>query len=225
MENIKNIILKNIYLSWILIFTNWVFQGIPLGSRIEKIYKISFTVFFWIICLVILYYTFTISLINSLIFGFLIAHTINWFVNCNFYVIFIHRIKWFKIPKIKLFNQLCGIQHRLNNEDWILYSTSSGGICRGTMDGNSDIDVSLVIKPGIKNILFAIIFFVKEKKIADFNGVPLDIFISETPEESLNRSNGQENPVVLYDPYDILDNYYEQKMTIREAKILNNVME
>ncbi|MDY7394083.1 hypothetical protein UMM65_02440 [Aureibaculum sp. 2210JD6-5] len=224
MKKIKEIILNNKYLSWMLIFTNWIFQGIPLGSRIEKVYKISFTVFFGLIFFVMLYYIFNISTVGSLIFGFLIAHTINWFVNCNFCVIFTHRIKWFKIPTIRLFDQLYAIQERLDNKNWILYSTSSGGICRGTMDGNSDIDVSLVIKPGIKNILSAILFFVKEKKIADFNGVPLDIFISETPEESLKRSNKQENPVVLYDPYNTIDNYYKEKMTIREAQILNNAI-
>ncbi|WP_117882514.1 hypothetical protein [Aureibaculum luteum] len=224
MKKIKNIILKNIYLSWILIFTNWIFQGIPLGSRIERIYKISFTVFFWVIFFVVFYFILNNSMAGSLIFGFLIAHTINWFVNCNFYVIFTHRIKWFKIPPIRLFNQLYAIQNRLDNKKWILYSTSSGGICRGTMDGNSDIDVSLVIKPGMKNILSAILFFVKEKKIADFNRVPLDIFISESPDESLERSNRQENPVVICDPNDTIDKYYKEKMTIREAQVLNNAM-
>ena len=221
MNKIKKIILKNKYLSWILIFSNWFFQGIHLGSRIEKIYKISFTIFFWIILFTILYSISEISFVNCFIVSFLVAHTFNWLVNCNFYVIFVHRIKWIKIPTVKLFNHLYAIQNRLENKDWILYASSSGGICKGTMDGHSDIDVSLVIKPGIRNVISAIVFFVKEKKIADYKGIPLDIFISETPEESINRSNGQENPVVLYDPYKTIDNYYKQKMTILEAQILN----
>jgi len=225
MERIKKIVLNNKYLSWILIFTNWFFQGIHLGSRIEKVYKILFTLFFWGLFFLIFSFVLNFTLIYSLIIGLFVGHTINWFVNCNFYVIFIHRIKWFKIRPSRLFDQLYGIQDRLKNKNWILYSTSSGGICRGTMNGNSDIDVSLVIKPGLKNAILAIIFFVKEKKIADFQRVPLDIFISETPEESLNRSNGQENPVVLYDPHNTIDSFYKEKMTIKEAQILNNAIE
>jgi len=225
MEKIKKIILKKKYMSWVLIFTNWFFQGIQLGSRIERIYKISFTIFFWIILFMILFFVSKISYTNSLIFAFLIAHTLNWLVNCNLCVIFAHRIKWIKTPKIKLFDQLYAIQNRLKNKKWILYSTSSGGVCRGTMNEHSDIDVSLVIRPGVKNAISALVFFVKEKKIADIQGVPLDIFISETPQESYNRSFGQENPVVLSDPYNTIDNYYKHKMTILDAQILNKATE
>ena len=221
MDKIKGFISGSIYLSWILIFTNWFFQGIPLGSRVERIYKISFTVFLWIFFFVMLYFSFKVPLTDGLIVGFLMAHTLNWIINCNFFVIFIHRIKWIKISTIRLFEYLYSIQKRLENEDWILYASSSGGICKGTMNEHSDIDVSLVIKPGSKNKIRAIIFFTKEKKIADLQGIPLDIFISETPEESMDRSYKQENPVVLYDPSNIISSHYKLKMTIREAQVLN----
>lgn len=225
MERIKNIILKNKYLSWILIFTNWFFQGIHLGSRIEAIYKVLFTIFFWIVFILLFVLIFQVPFEYSILYAFLIAHTLNWLVNCNFFVIFIHRIKWIKIPTIKLFNYLYEIQSRLNNKHWLLYATSSGGISRGTMNHHSDIDISLVIKPGIVNAIKAILFFVKEKKRADFKGIPLDIFISETPQQSISRSNGQENPVIIADAHDTISDFYKQKMTIEEAQELNGALE
>lgn len=222
MEKIKDKINNTLYLSWISIFTNWAYQGIPTGGRLEKIYKISFTIFFWILFFGLLHLIYNFSIMRSLIYGFLIAHTMNWLLNCNLYVIFIHRIKWFKVSPIKLFNQLYAIQDRLQNKDWILYSTSSGGISRGTMNGNSDIDVTLIIKPGIKNAILATIFTVKEKKIADFNGIPMDMMVSESPEDSLRRSDYQENPAVMIDKYNMVDSYYKEKMSLYEAQVFNN---
>ena len=111
----------------------------------------------------------------------------------------------------------------LENKKWILYSVSHGGICKGTLNSHSDIDVSLIRKPGFKNMLSAIIFYVKEKKYADIKGVPLDIFICDTPENCISRSKKQNNPIVLFDHENMVNIYYpdELSMSIDDAKILN----
>jgi len=226
MSNLKDSILGNKYFSWLQIFTNWLMQGIMHADKSEKAYKILFTVFFWIFFFSILFFVLELPLYISLFLGFIIAHTINWFVNCNFYVLFVHRMKWFKTTKPDLFNQLYAIQSRLenlSNKDWVLYSVSHGGICKGTLNKHSDIDVSLIRKPGFKNLISAIIFYVKEKKYSDFKGVPLDIFICDTPENCIERSKRQKNPIVLFDPNDEVDNYYldKLKISIAEAQVLN----
>jgi len=135
-------------------------------------------------------------------------------------------MKWFKTTKPKLFKQLYAIQYRLEkiqNKDWILYSVSHGGICKGTLNHFSDIDVSIIRKPGLINMFSAILFYVKEKKIADFKGVPLDIFICDTPENCIDRSNHQNNPIILLDHNNKVDCFYPDKlaMTIHESMILN----
>jgi len=226
MERFKKLILENKFLSWLQFFSNWLMQGIFHADKTERIYKILFTIFFSSIFLIILFLGFNVAFFDSLILGFLIAHTINWVVNCNLFVLLVHRIKWLKTTKTELFNQLFSIQNRLeklSNKNWILYCVSHGGICNGTLNSHSDIDVSLIRKPGFRNMISAIIFYVKEKKYADFKGIPLDIFICDTPENCISRSKKQKNPIVLLDHNNKVDIYYPAKlsMSIEEAKVIN----
>ncbi len=226
MNKLKERILGNEYLSWLQLPSNWLMQGIFHADKSEKMYKIFFTIVLWIIAFVILFFGFNIALIKSLLYGFLIAHTLNWIVNNNLFVLLVHRMRWLHTTKPELFNQLEYIQNRLKkipNKDWILYSVSLGGICNGTLNSHSDIDVTLIRKPGFKNMFHAIVFYVKEKKFADLKGVPLDIFICDTPENCIDRSKGQKNPIVLMDHEDKVDNFYPDKLkiSIDEAKILN----
>lgn len=226
MEKFKELILENKYLSWLQFFSNWLMQGIFHADKSEKIYKISFTIFFWIILIYIFSIGFKNTISNSIILGFLISHTLNWFVNCNVFVLLVHRIRWLKTSKSELFNQLYSIQNRLQHiskKDWILYCVSHGGICKGTLNSHSDIDVSLIRKSGFKNMLKAVWFYIKEKKYADFNGVPLDIFICDSPKNCIERSKGQKNPIVLLDHDNQVDIYYPDKLSINieEARVLN----
>jgi len=226
MDKFKSLILENKYFSWLQFFSNWLLQGIFHADKSEKLYKIFFTVFFWIILFIIFFVRFNFSLTRSIVFGFLVSHTLNWVINNNLFVLLVHRIRWIKTSKPLLFSQLFRIQNRLkrlSNKKWLLYSVSHGGICNGTLNSHSDIDVSLIRKPGLKNMIMSIIFYVKEKKYADLKGVPLDIFICDTPENCINRSKGQKNPIVLFDPENKVDHFYPDKLSIsiNEAKILN----
>lgn len=228
MENFKKNILNNKYLSWLQFFSNWLMQGIFHADRSEKIYKISFTFIFWIIFTILLLLIFNNSILKSIFFGFLFAHTLNWLTNNNLFVLLVHRMRLIKTTKLELFNQLESIQNRLEklpNKDWILYSVSHGGICNGTLNRNSDIDVSLIRKPGLKNMYRAIKFYIKEKKYADFNGVPLDIFINDSPQNCILRGKGQKNPIVLLDHNNLVDQFYPDKLkiSIKDAKLLNAV--
>jgi len=228
MTSFKDKLLGSHYFSWLQIFTNWLMQGIIHADKSEKVYKISFSIIFWNIFYLMFSLGFDISILNSLLFGFIFAHTLNWFVNCNFFVLFVHRMRWLKTSKAELFNQLYDIQNRLQmmpNNDWILYCVSHGGICKGTLSKHSDIDVSIIRKPGFKNFILAVIFYIKEKKYADFKGVPLDIFICDSPENTIIRSNFQKNPIVLLDHNNIVDNFYKDKlkMSLDEARELNEI--
>jgi len=226
MGKFKEKVLYSKYFGWLQFFSNWLMQGIFHADKSEKLYKILFTVFFWLLLFVVLLFEFNNSFFASLILGFFGAHTFNWIVNNNLFVLLVHRIKWLKTTKADLFNQLLSIQGRLefqSNKDWILYSVSHGGICKGTLNKHSDIDVSIIRKPGFKNMLNAVIFYVKEKKYADFKGVPLDIFICDSPENCIERSKRQKNPIVLLDHENMIDIYYPDKLSIsiEEAKVLN----
>lgn len=228
MINFKDKLLGSYYFSWLQIFTNWLMQGIFHADKSERNYKILFTILFSFLVISIFYFTTGQIHIVYFLYSFLISHSVNFFLNCNLSVLFIHRIRWFKTNKKDLFKHLFSIKSRLdaiNNKDWILFCVSHGGICNGTLNKHSDIDVSIVRKPGFTNLIKAIIFYVKEKKIADLNMVPLDIFICDSAENTMNRSNFQKNPIVLLDHNRIVDKFYKDKLKIslEEAKILNGI--
>lgn len=227
MNKFKKLVLENKYLSWLQFFSNWLMQGITHADKSERFYKILFTLLFGIIFSMVVNFLKPNDMMNSIIIGFLMSHTLNWLINNNFYVLLIHRIKWLKTSKGDLFNHLDSMQERLrkiNGDDWLLYSVSLGGICNGTLNNHSDIDVSLIRKPGLLNMCKAVVFYVKEKKIADLNGVPLDIFICDSPQNCILRSKFQKNPIVLSDQNTSIDSFYPEglSITIKEAELLNN---
>lgn len=225
MKGIKKKIRDNRYLNWILFLSNWLFQGIPNADRTEKIYKTLFTLFLWGILLWVLYSLVNVAIKKGLIISFLVAHTINWLVNGNISTILIHRLLLVKLSKYDLFSFIEKLTEKVKNENWILYAASFGSICWGDLKDSSDIDISIVRKPGFKNALKAIWFSLKEKKIADINRIPLEIYISDSPENSIKRFAGEKNPVVIFDPYNSIDKYYKEKLTIQEVKVLNKINE
>ena len=226
MISVKKQILENKYFSWLQFVSNWLMQGIFHADKSERLYKILFTVFFGCVFMLLLHYGFDLSWGKGVMVGFLIAHTLNWIVNNNFNVLIRHRIKWKRTSKEKLFGYLHQVRDRMKrapDSDWVLYVVSHGGICRGTLNDHSDIDVSIIRKPGFVNMMKSIVFYVKEKKIADLNGVPLDIFICDSPENCISRAGGQENPIKIFDKENNVGRFYNKDLvlSIEEARKLN----
>jgi len=223
MKGIKKQIRDNKYLNWLLIVSNWFTQSIIHEDKTEKIYKILFTVFFWIIFYFLFSNLFLFSTGVELLLSFIVAHTLNWIINGNFYNLIIHRLLLAKITKKDLFNYLNTLEQKLKGEDWIFYAASFGSICNGNLKDSSDVDISIVRKPGYINAIKAIFFSVKEKKYADVHKIPLELYISDSPKNSIERFKMEQNPVVIYDPDNIIDKYYKVKMSIDEAIKLNSV--
>jgi predicted nucleotidyltransferase len=224
MKGIKRKIRDNRYISWVLIISNWVFQSIPNSDKTEKVYKILFILIFWLAAYLMLKYLFVFETLHSVLLGFVFGHTINWIVNGNFYNLIIHRLMLVKLSKNNLFLYIDVLGKKLEYQEWVLYAASFGSICKGTLKDSSDIDVSIVRKPGLRNGLASIWFVIKEKKIADIKGIPLEIYISDSPNNSIKRFGGERNPVVLFDPENAIDKYYQEKLSIQEARKLNNVI-
>jgi len=223
MKGIKKTIRDNKYLNWILIISNWCFQGILHADKTEKYYKISFTLFFWFILFFLFGYYYSVSMVKSITLSFVIAHSLNWIINGNFYNLIIHRLMLVKLSKKNLFRYIEILERKIETQNWVLYAASFGSICKGKLKDSSDIDISIVRKPGFKNALLSIIFALKEKKHADFKGIPLELYISDSPADSIKRFGGEKNPVIIYDPENIIDKYYQEKLNIAEARKLNNI--
>ena len=161
---------------------------------------------------------------QNLLIAFLISHTINWLINTNFNNLFIHRLYLKKLSKSLLFRYLDTLQNKLISQDWLIYAACFGSISKGLLKESSDLDVSFVRKPGFLNALKALWFILKERKIADFKGIPLEAYINDNPLESMHRFKDEETAVVIIDPADIISHYYKKQITLLEAEILNTSM-
>jgi len=215
MKGIKKEIRDRWYLRWILVCTNWLFQGIHHLDVTEKVYRIFFTV----ISSALIYFILKYSLVVSVVIG----HTLNWLFNSNFYNILIHRLMTSKLSKVALFEYSESLRKRLEKQDWILYAASFGSICRGKLKASSDLDISIVRKSGFLNGLKGLWFITIEKKIGDFYKIPLELYLNDIPETSVNRFKSENNPVVMYDKNNVIKNYYSVQLTLEEAKKLNGL--
>lgn len=223
MKGIKDKIRQNKFLRWFLLLSNWLFQGILNADKTEKVFKVLFTVLFSTIFFLVLFFKFHQSFLISIFVGFIVGHTLNWILNNNITGILIHRLYIFKLEKKNAFRYLDSIAHRISNKTFALYATTHGSICRGALKPSSDIDIALVRKPGFINSLKSLWFVFLEKKIADAQGVPLEIYICDTPENAIKRFSQEQNPVVIYDSDYVLDKYYKEKLSLTEAKKLNGL--
>lgn len=215
MKGIKKEICNRWYLRWMLVVSNWTFQSMLHLDLTEKVYKTSFTIFFTI--------TIFFFLRIPFICAFLIGHTINWLVNNNFYAIFIHRMMISKLSKGALFEYSQSLSERLTYADWVLYAASFGSICRGGLKDSSDLDISIVRKTGIINGIKGLWFVLKEKKIADYNKIPLELYLNDRPESSIKKFGAEKNPVIIYDKNNIVRKYYSQQLSLTEARKLNGL--
>ncbi len=215
MKRLKKEIRDRWYLRWILVWSNWLFQGIIHLDVTEKLYRISFT----LISSATVYYSLKLSILISLIIG----HTLNWIINGSIYPILIHRLLIYKTKKKELFKYSEELRKRLLSQDWILYAASFGSICRGELKDSSDLDISIVRKPGLRNALKGLWFIIKEKKKGDISKIPLEMYLNDKPETSIKRFKAENNPVIMYDKNNIIKKYYEVQLTLNDAKKLNNI--
>lgn len=223
MKGFKDTIRKSPIFRWSLVVSNWMFQGILHSDQTEKIYKILFSLIFSLLFIFILSSIFGLSLTYAVIIGVLLGHTLNWIVNSNFNNIIIHRLFISRLEKENAFNYLDSLSNRLDNHPSVLYATTHGSICNGELKPSSDIDVALVRKEGFINGIKALYFVVRERKIADLKGIPLEIYLSDTPDDAIVRFRDEQNPVVIYDPQNVVDHYYNAKLTISLARKLNGL--
>lgn len=223
MKGIKKKIRDNRWINWILIFSNWFLQGIMHSDKTEKIYRLLFTFIGWVIFLIAFYYLSDLKIWQMIILGFVIGHTLNWIINGNFYNLIIHRLMLSSLSKKSVFDYLEEFELSIAKCDWVLYAATFGSICQGKLKKTSDIDVSIVRKTGFRNAINSILFSIRAKKYADLKRIPLEIYISDSPENSIDRFANEQNPVVLYDPEKILERFYKRKLSLSEAKVLNKL--
>lgn len=220
---LKKLIISNRYLSWLLIISNWLFQGIIHADKLEKIYKISFTFILSIIIFIYSFFFLNDNPVYSIIISFIIAHTLNWILNNSLIILTTHRLHLTTLNKDRTFDYLNTLANRVIVCNCFMFVSAHGSICRGELKATSDVDISLVRLPGFKNAFKSLIFYVREQKLADFYKIPLEIYLCDTPQNAKDRFFKEAQPVAIYNPESIILKYFNSVITIDEALILNGL--
>jgi len=186
-----------------VLFANWLFQGI----RYMNVYEVSLKL--------LLDISIAFFLINSRlplrgtvwgIFSIVLAHTLNWLLNSQFYVTMRYVIPASR-PTNVYKEYLQGMLNRGLKRRWLDGIAVFGSYCRGTVHGNSDLDVRFTVLPGVIPGLFGALYCLEERVRAFFTGFPLDIY-SCSGSAGLEKLRTDETPVILLDKSGLLRPIY-----------------
>lgn len=188
----------------IIIFTNWLFQGILYADKTEKIFKLCLDMTF---AFLLYELAFGSNNPNNLLVAFLISHTFNWIFNGQLFAL----AKNFGIvhndPE-KIINYAYGVKDRASREKSISSVVLYGSLVRKEIKSTSDLDLRIIRKGGLLNGLRACIFGFKERSRALFYRFPLDMYVIDSSKHLL-KMRSDENPVILYDSNGFLNKHRE----------------
>ncbi len=155
---------------YIILITNWLIQGSFIASPIENIVRFLLDATAFILSLILL------GNIWVAITMLLITHTINYLLNSNA----AHTRRFFiKYPDIeerieKIINY---IRENLTRYRGVKEVVIFGSSIRKELGEHSDIDLRVVYKKGLRNIINAYYFITKLRLFAIKNNIPLDAFL------------------------------------------------
>jgi predicted nucleotidyltransferase len=190
----------------ILILMNWFFQGILYMDNSELLFKVSLTLIPFFILLNVFVNSFPIVL--SVVLSFFISHTLNWTLNGQVFVL-LKNINSTKTRAERFTKYLDNLQSKVYRDKSILSVAAYGSLSRNQIKETSDLDIRIVRKKGIINGIRACIFVFAERKWAFLNKFPLDIYLLDDTNDLLKLD---EQPVILYDPLNLLFDYYNGKV-------------
>jgi hypothetical protein len=178
----------------VVIFTNWLFQGILYADKTEKIFKLFFD---WALTVIIYKLVFGSHNHIHILIAFLISHTFSWIFNGQLFAL----AKNFGIvhndPE-EIINYAYGIKNRASREKSINIVVVYGSIVRKEIKDTSDLDLRIIRKKGLLNGFRACIFGFKERSRALFYRFPLDMYVVDSSKHLL-KMRYDEKPLILYD--------------------------
>lgn len=177
---------------FVIIFTNWLFQGLLYADKTEKAFKL-----FSDLALTILFFSLIPDpdIFDKLIVSFLISHTINWIFNGQIFALFKNFGIIYTEPH-KLIQYANEIKDRAASNNSIDCVVVYGSLVRDEIKSTSDLDVRIIRKKGLVFGILACVFAAKERSRALFNCFPLDIYVLDS-RQKLSKMREDESPLVL----------------------------
>lgn len=183
---------------FIIIVSNWFFQGMRYMEKGERYFKITCTIILSSIILNIVWRTVGQLNIGIVLFSFFAGHTINWIFNGQLFVLmrYLPAKKNMTIEKMKLFiEDLYEYTKRANYLQAVLIF---GSLSRGEIGSTSDLDVRIMRKDGIREAFRAYMLAMRLRFLALIKRFPLDVYTFGDI-SYLKRLRKDEPPVIIID--------------------------
>lgn len=184
---------------------NWLFQGMRGMDTADRMGKIIFDILIFIVAMFLIDGSETYRISSSLI----LAHTLNWLLNANFWVI--GRFNGItRTPPSRFFPYLRKMSARINKNNSIFAVIIIGGLSRNkSFKTTSDVDIMFIRERGFKNAVKAVVVTISERAIAFFSKFPLDLQLYDSI-ESMKQHRADEIPVLLKDTGGIAQSWYSR---------------
>ena len=177
------------------ICANWVFQGITVMDRTEKIFKVFFDLLSTIFIFSVASQFINPSLLLLLV-SLNISHTINWIFNGHFFVIFLDYSSGVSAEEFQGF--INKFQKKTEAEPSILAAAIFGSYAKNTNHAKSDLDIGIIRYPGMINGFRACLFILLMRISAFFHLLPIDFFLADSKEHLTNYWK-EKTPIILKD--------------------------
>lgn len=190
------------YLSIILNFkllvflSNFIFQGVRYMSQGERVYKISITVVFA---------TLLFFLIDNIFLSILIAHSINYIINGQFYVVYRY-LSSKPTMSVEALNRYVKIIEDLAARFKPLDILIIGSFCQGRLSRTSDLDIRLYHKADFLSSMQAYVMATLLRFAGLWIKFPVDIFCFSDL-NFLLKIDAKEVPVNFLKNQKILEKY------------------
>ena len=188
--------------------SNWVLQGMLYMNPVEIIYKLGLDLvlvwaWWWL-----LGGEHTVAAWGV---AGLLAHTSNWIINGQPIALRRH-LDWGKNDPRHFIAYIEALERRIQGSAYLAAAASFGSLSRGKYSDRSDIDIRLVMKPGLIDKLRAANFCFWERFRALLARFPLDLYAFDL-EEMRRKMRSDEMPVIFWDPQMFLVNAYQETIT------------
>lgn len=187
------------------LLSNWAMQGMLYMNPVEIIFKLFLDVVLtgaiWI----------TVFGQNEPLYwlvSLLLAHTVNWIINCQPVALLMH-LDWGRKDARRFIEYIEKLERRVRAKPFIAAAASFGSLSKGKYNEKSDIDIRFVLPDGALARLRLAGYCFSERLRAALHWFPLDLYAFDL-DEMKRKMNEDEVPVIFRDPDGLIQEVYSE---------------
>lgn len=190
---------------WVIFLSAWIFQGVRIMNWREVIVKYLFDIV--LTC-------FFIGLGINWIVAFIVAHTLNFIFNGQYFAMFTH-MGATGVAAEKFLDKTLYIANELKKKKFCNAAIAYGSLSRGCFKSTSDIDLRLVPAKGESNWWKLAIWAVWLRMRAFIWRYPLDMYCYDA-EVLVKKMRSDELPIILDEKNGCMLNEYPERVELDE---------